>query len=260
VKRREAVVGEAVHEPGVGVEQLPQPVDPPERGRVEDVEIDPVRGGLGSGTVAAVQRLAHGRRLRPVPAELVGLRAILRQELLEPPRPRVVGEGVDPAQGIEVRVPAGAVAGARGTPQLPVVEHEERAELLRLELEAHDRVVLAGEPPFVLEHARLLPREDPARRALVAAPVAEDELDQPAGLAVEARGVGKPAPELLRIGERRPELLGGEVVETPEADGAALAVAPERAVLGLNLGHAVSFRARRSSVSSASSRCAQNER
>ena len=42
-------------------------------------------------------------------------------------------------------------------------------------------------------------------------------------------------------------------------DLTALAVVPERAVLGPILGHLVSFRARRSSSSSASSRCVQKE-
>jgi len=57
---REAVVGETVHEPGIRVQELAQAVDPAERGRVEDVQLDVFRQRLGSGAVARVQRLAHG--------------------------------------------------------------------------------------------------------------------------------------------------------------------------------------------------------
>ncbi len=137
-----------------------------------------------------------------------------------------------------------------------MVEHEQRPELLWLQLEPHHRLLLAGELPLVLEHAGLVPRENAAAFGGAAVEV---EADLPTGAGVDLRP-GEPAPELLRIGQRRPQLRRGEVVEAPELDGAALAVAPEGAVCGLDLAHVVSFRARRSSVSSASSRCAQNER
>ena len=76
MERREAVVGELLHELRLGVEQLAQPVDPPERRRVEDVQLGTFGRSLRRGAVASVERLAHGRRRAPVPAELVRLRPV----------------------------------------------------------------------------------------------------------------------------------------------------------------------------------------
>ena len=52
MERREAVVRERRDQVGIGIEELPQAVDPAERGRVEDVQLDPFRQRLGSGAVA----------------------------------------------------------------------------------------------------------------------------------------------------------------------------------------------------------------
>ena len=137
-----------------------------------------------------------------------------------------------------------------------MVENEQRAVLLRPQLEAYDRLVLAWEAPLVLEHAGLVPGEDaPFGRAFV-----ERNRHPAADAAFEPRRLGEPPAQSLLVCERRPQLVGREVVEALEPDGAPVVVVPQLAVYGLGLGHVVSLRVLRSSVSSASSRCAQNER
>ena len=153
-------------------------------------------------------------------------------------------------------MPSRCVPGARGAAEAPVVEEEQRAVLLRLQLEAHDRLVLAGEAPLILEDTGLVPGEDaPLSRAVV-----ERDRHPAADAAFEPRRLGEPSSQSLRVRERRPQLLGREVVEALKPNGAPVVVVPQLAVYGLDLGHVVSLRVRRSSVSSASSRCAQKER
>ena len=151
-------------------------------------------------------------------------------------------------------MPAGRVAHAGGAAEAAVVEHEQRSELLRSRLEPDDRLVLAVEAPLVLDDSRLVPGED----AALGPALVEREPNVPAHARVDLR-LREPTPEPCGVGDRRPELCRSEVVEALEADSAALLVVPQGTDVG-GLGHECSFRARRSSSSSASSRCAQKER
>ena len=136
-----------------------------------------------------------------------------------------------------------------------MVEHQQGPELLRSELEPHHGLVLAAEAPLVLEHVRLVPRADSALGDSVVEPEPHPSADARIHLRLR-----EPASEPPRICERRPQLRGSEVVETLETDGAAPVVVSQNAEVGGGSGHDCSFRARRSSVSSASRRWVHKER
>ena len=66
MERGEAVVGQRPHELRIRVEELAQPLHAPERRRIEDVQLGTGGLGLGRIAVAAVERLAHRRRLKAI--------------------------------------------------------------------------------------------------------------------------------------------------------------------------------------------------
>src|SRR6185312_6210916 len=103
-----------------------------------------------------------------------------------------------------MRVPARAVSSSSGIGQPAMVEHQQRALAPRLELEPEDALRLAGVRPVVLEQAGRVELADDALGDLLAGVVEAD--DDPAADPQVDLHLAEPATQLLRLGERRPEL------------------------------------------------------
>src|SRR5205085_4533613 len=166
--------------------------------------------------------------------------------------------GQERVERVEMRVPAGGVAGRGVTAELTMIEDQERAVLARHELDAQNGFALAGEVPFVFQESGRFDRADDSVGDLRLV-VAEANDDAPADAEIEL-DVPEPPAQLRGLCPRTPELLGAVVVDALEANAppllALLAQPPE-----CLLQHRYPFlrrRARRSSTSSAASRLSQS--